>query len=499
MPQQNRLDRRQFLNASAAGTAFSIIPKQVIGGTGSVAPSDKINVGYVGVGTQGIRQLLQALPHSELRISAVCDPNRDSSDYIPWSRNEIRDKVRRALKNPSWGSGDKGCRCGREIGQKIVEQFYRVHGQPSDCAAYSDFRELLDAEPDLDALYIMAPDHLHAVIAVAAMNRGKHVIVHKPLSNIHHETRKTVETAARSSVATHMFCSAANRSTMLLCEWIWAGAIGNVREVHNWSSRPFWPQGMTEYPTGTTVPDGLDWKLWLGPVPDRPYHPALTHAVFRGWYEFGAGSLGDMGHYSFRQIFEILKLGAPTAVEASRSQYWEIIDSLWEKQNNLVSYPRASTIRWEFPARESMPPVALHWYDGGLRPPLPEELEKDGEQLPREGLLFVGDSGKILAGFSGAQPRLIPKGKMDLFSQPPQGLERPAEELQQWIDACKGKSPTRANFGLIAPFCETICLGNIALRVPGKLRWDSSANRFSNSPEANDLLVRREYREGWAL
>jgi hypothetical protein len=206
-----------------------------------------------------------------------------------------------------------------------------------------------------------------------------------------------------------------------------------------------------------------------------------------------------MGHYSFRQIFEILKLGPPVTVEASRSQYWAIVDKLWEKQENLISYPRASTIRWEFPAREDMPPVALHWYDGGLRPPLLEELEKDGEEMPREGLLFVGDNGKILAGFSGAEPRLIPKSRMSLFSPPPETLDRPEGELRQWINACKGGSPTRAHFELIAPFCETICLGNVALRVPGKLRWDASAGKFSNSSAANDLLVRRKYRKGWEL
>jgi hypothetical protein len=375
-----------------------------------------------------------------------------------------------------------------------------MQDQPSHCPAYADFRELLDQEKDLDAIYVMAPDHLHATIALAGIKLGKHVIMHKPLSNIYHETQLLVETAQKSTVATHMFCSAANRSTMLLCEWIWNGAIGPVREVHNWSSRPFWPQGMAEYPAEKVpLPDGLDWNLWLGPVPEQDYHPALTHAVFRGWYEFGAGALGDMGHYSFRQIFEILRLGFPETVEASRSQYYAIVEGLWQKQENRVSYPRASAIRWEFPARGEMPPVALHWYDGGIRPPLPEELGIDGRSMPREGLLFVGDDGKILAGFDGGRPELIPARRMNMFRPPPEILPRPADELDQWIQACRGEEPSRANFELILPFCETICLGNVALRIPEKLGWDSKRKEFLNSSDANALLKRQAYRKGWEL
>ena len=166
-----------------------------------------------------------------------------------------------------------------------------------------------------------------------------------------------VRTARETGAATHMFCSSALESTAELTEWVEAGAIGPVREVHNWSTRPFWPQGMTSLPTETVpVPEGLDWDLWLGPVPHRPYHPAYTNAVFRGWYDFGTGALGDMGHYSFFQIFKILRLGSPLSVEASRSQYWRIDDLLWKKQTNAVSYPQASLIRWEFPERQGLPP-----------------------------------------------------------------------------------------------------------------------------------------------
>jgi hypothetical protein len=255
---------------------------------------------------------------------------------------------------------------------------------------------------------------------------------------------------------------------------------------------------MTSLPGEEKVPAGLDWDLWLGPVPHRPYSHHYTNAVFRGWYDFGTGALGDMGHYAFYQIFKILKLGYPLTVEASRSAYWKIDQYLWVKQTEALAYPRASSIHWEFPEREEMPPVTLHWYDGGLRPPLPRELEEDSEDMPGEGLLFVGDDGKILAGFSGQEPRLIPKKRMDLFKPPPETLPRPAEELDQWIRACHGESPSDASFTSVEPFAETILLGNIALRVPKKLRWNAEEGRFIDAPEA-DALMTREYRQGWEL
>jgi len=497
------MDRRRFLGtASAAMAAFTIVPRHVLGGAAHVPPSEKINVGYIGTGTQGIRQLMRALPSVELKIVSVCDPNKDSNDYVAWSKHEVRDKIRNFLKKPRWGEGVQGCRCGRDVGREIVDSYYAMNtssGKYKGCSAYVDFRELLANEKDLDAAYIMTPDHLHATVAIAAMRKGKHVIMHKPLSNVLYEARLARDTARKTGTATHMFCAASKHTTPLLCEWIWAGAIGPVREVHNWSTRPFWPQGMTEYPREKPpVPDGLDWDLWLGPVPHRPYHPAYTHAVFRGWYDFGAGPLGDMSNYSFYQIFKILKLSTPISVEASRSHYWAIVDNLWQKQENLVSFPRASMIRFEFPARQDMPLVSLYWYDGGLRPPKPRELELDDKDMPSEGLLFVGDKGKILAGFSGDNPRIIPEKKMKAFRKPPQTLPRPIGELEQWIRACKGGKDAGASFQNVYPFAETVCLGAIALRVDRKLKWDTENMRFTNSAEANDL-IRRKYRKGWEL
>ncbi len=493
------VSRRSFLETSATTAAATVVARHVLGGPRHVPPSDRINVGYVGVGTQGVRQLIPALERADLRIAAVCDPNAKSDDYVEWFPNELRDKVRAFLNDPGWAEGARSCPCGREVGRELVDRHYGA-GVGAGCHAYSDFREMLERERDLDAVYIMTPDHLHATIALAAMKAGKHVITHKPLSNVLHEARLVVQKARESGAATHMFCAAGQESTAELCEWIWGGAIGPVREVHNWSTRPYWPQGMTHLPAGTPpVPEGLDWDLWLGPVPHRPYHPAYTNAVFRGWYDFGTGALGDMGHYSFFQIFKILKLGAPLTVEASRSQYWRVEDDLlWKRQPADVAYPQASLVRWEFPEREGMPPVSLHWYDGGLRPPLPVELEQDGEPMPEEGLLFVGEQGKILAGFQGQEPRLVPRQKMERFSPPPRTLARPLDELSQWVRACRGVAPSDASFPSVSAISETILIGTIALRVPKKLRWDAASGRFVGAPEA-DALMTRQYRPGWEL
>jgi predicted dehydrogenase len=503
MSPHNPLDRRGFLGAAAAAASVAaLVPRQVLGGPRHVPPSEKIHIAYIGCGTQGLRQLMPALEKPEVRIVAVCDPNRKSDDYPEWGRNELNHKIRKFLDDPNWAQGARGGLCGREVGLEVVNRYYgrqKRNGQSAACRAYADFRELLATEKDVDAVYIMTPDHHHGVIAIRAMRQGKHAVTHKPLANVLDEVRLARDTARQTGAATHLFCAAGNTTTPMICEWIAAGAIGRVREVHNWSTRPFWPQGMTEPPAETPpVPAGLDWDLWLGPAAQRPYHPAYTHAVFRGWYDFGTGALGDMGHYSFHQIFEILKLGSPVSVEASRSQFWKIENFGWSRQVNRVSYPRASMIHWEFPARGDLPPVTLHWYDGGLRPPIPKELEDDGEPMPEEGLLLVGDDGKLLAGFSGDHPRLLPKQRMRDFKPPPQTLPRPMDEFDQFLRACRGGPASDASFENAYPFAETILLGTIALRVNKKLRWNAEKAEFTNAPEANALKSRKN-RAGWEV
>ena len=310
MAEQDARTRRTFLGTAAGAAAVTLVPRPVLGGPGFVAPSDRINVAYVGCGTQGLRQLMPALESPDLKVVAVCDPNRRSEDYIEWSRFELRDKIRAFLKDPGWAEGAKACPCGREVGRELVDRHYGAT-PGGGCRTYADFRELLAQEKDLDAVYCMTPDHLHGTIALAAMRAGKHFITHKPIANVLHEARLVVRTARETGAATHLFCASGQKDTATIAEWLAAGAIGPVREVHNWSTRPFWPQGMTTLPEPAPVPEGLDWDLWLGPLPPRPYSPHYTHAVFRGWYDFGTGALGDMGHYSFFQVFKLLRLGSP--------------------------------------------------------------------------------------------------------------------------------------------------------------------------------------------
>lgn len=500
----HEVSRRSFVHATLATTVAAIVPRSALGGPNFVPPSEKIHIGYVGCGTQGLRQMMSALKHPGVRIVAVCDPNRKSDDYPEWGPGELIGKIRTFLEDPQWGSGSRGGLCGREVGLEVVSRYYAKQAEHASdskpqCRAYSDFREMLADEKDLDAVYIMTPDHLHGVVAARALKAGKHAITHKPISNVWQEVRILRDLAKETGLATQLFCAAGNPEASTIGEWIAAGAIGAVREVHNWSTRPFWPQGMTEYPSETVpVPDGLEWDLWLGPAAERPYHPAYTHAVFRGWYDFGTGALGDMGHYSFYQIFKILKLGSPISVEAMRDQFWRIENFTWKKQVNRVSYPRASMIHWEFPATAGHPAITLHWYDGGLRPALLAELEVDGREMPAEGMLFVGDHGKILAGFTGDNPRLIPEKRMKEFQPPPQTLPRPKEEFEQFVCACRGEAKSDANFESVYPMAETILLGTIAVRVEKKLKWDPEKGEFLNSAEANALRT-RENRPGWEL
>ena len=487
------ISRRTFVGAAASTlTAMTIVPRSVLGGPGYVAPSDRITAACIGLGAQGTRVMMDFIKHPDVQIVALCDVNKESSDYIEWFPNELRDKERAIAGKPEWGQDWKGPTAGRDPARRLVEAYYGAQsesGQYKGCATYVDFRELLEKEKDFDSVIVGTPDHTHAAIAIAAMKKRKHVYCQKPLTHSIYEARRIAEVAREMHVATQVAVgNQASEATRLLCEWIWAGAIGPVREVHNWSTRPFWPQG-TERPTqGDPVPPAFDWDLWLGPAPVRPFHRAYLPFVWRGWYDFGNGSLGDMGCYSFDTIFRVLKLGPPESVEASSTKRFS------------ETFPVASMIHFTFPARGDMPPVKLSWYDAGLRPARPRELE-DGREMSsqdNEGLMFVGDRGTILCGFNGANPRLIPDSKMQEFKQPPKTLPRSPGNDREWIDACKGGKPGGANFEFEGPITEALLLGNVALRSGKKLYWDSAEMKVVNVPEAQQY-VRREYRQGWGL
>jgi predicted dehydrogenase len=506
-----KTSRRQFLTSGAAAAfGFSIVPRRILGGAGYVAPSDKINIAFIGVGSQGLRVMLRFLKQPDVQGVAVCDSNKASANYPQWDTHEFCKSVRKLLGVDSgwdWLSPDQPIQLthslrvtsgvsGREPCQKIVDAYYAAgqrSGEYHGCAAYSDFRELFEKQKDVDAVVVCTTDNLHAAVSAAAMQKGKHVFCQKPLTHTVYEARRIAEIARQTGVATQIaVANQASEDTRLLCEWIWAGAIGPVREVMNWSSRPYWPQGL-ERPTGADpVPEGLDWDLWLGPATERSFNRAYVPFVWRGWADFGCGALGDMGSYSFDTIFRVLKLEAPVSVEASSTERYE------------DTYPLASIIRYDFAAREAMAPVKFTWYDGGLKPPRPEELEADrpfrgeGEEED-EGLLFVGDRGKILCGFNGAHPKLIPEAKMKSFEQPPKTLPRSPGNEREWLDACKGsKTKPGGNFEFEGLVTETLLLGNVAARTGQKLDWDRSSMKVANLQSA-EKMIRPERRRGWEV
>jgi predicted dehydrogenase len=504
------VSRRKFLGQTAAAAiGFSIVPRRVLGGAGYVAPSDKVNVAFIGVGAQGLRVMLHFLAEPDVQGVAVCDVNKTGANYPQWETHEFCNSVRKLIGVNSgweWLSPDQPLQvtpslgvtsgvAGREPCQKIVDGFYgsqQRSGQYRSCAAYVDFRELLEKQKDLDAVVVCTTDNLHAAVSAAAMKKHKHVFCQKPLTHTIYEARRIAEIARESGVATQIaVANQASESTRVLCEWIWDGAIGPVREVMNWSSRPFWAQGVERPKETEAVPEGLDWDLWLGPAPQRPFNHAYLPFVWRGWTDFGCGALGDMGSYSFDTIFRVLKLEAPVSVEASSTDRYD------------EAYPMASIVRYNFPARGDMPPLKFTWYDGGLKPRRPDELEdnlpfKNEKEEEDEGLLFVGDRGKILCTFNGGNPKIIPQTKMDAYKQPPKTLPRSPGNEREWLDACKGsKVKPGGNFEFEGLVTETLLLGNVAARAGQRLRWDRS--KLSVDSDIAQKYVRPERRVGWEL
>jgi hypothetical protein len=510
------MSRREWLLAGgAAATAFTIVPRHVLGGAGFVAPSEKITLACVGFGTQAIREIGGILASPDVQVVAVCDVEKDGKNYLEWGKGQIRSTIRRLIGNPTWREGSDHVPGGRDVGKEVVEAYYakqRGKDHYKACATYADFRELLDKEGDVTAVKVMTPDHTHAVIALAALNKGKNVIVHKPLANRLLEARAVIDTAREKKLATHFMPASTGANQKPAVDMIKNGAIGTLREIHNWSMRPMWPQFPT-LPTDTPpVPEGFDWTLWLGPSLDRPYHPNYTHTNFRGWYEFGAGSIADMGHYSLWPLFQFLELDSPISVESTPSHVCTVSGDICQRIKNDYSFPAACTVRMRFAAKGQRPALDIYWYDGGVKPPVPDELMAENREFDEEGMLFIGDKGKILGGFHAEDAQLIPDAKMIAYRKAnnlpePEPRQRrgggrmgdPAARNKAWIDAFKGGPPSYGDFTLAGPISDAMNLAAISLRLGGRrLLWDSAAAKITNVPDANRFLT-REYRRGWEL
>jgi predicted dehydrogenase len=482
-----------------------------------VPPSDKITLACIGFGTQAIREIGGILASPEVQVVSICDVEKDGVNYLEWGKNQLRDGIRRLLENPTWREGFTHVPGGRDVGKEIVETYYaKQRGTETfkGCSTYVDFRELLDKEKDVTAVKVMTPDHTHAPIALAALKKGMNVIVHKPLANRVLEARAVIEVARAKKLATHFLPASEGTSQRAALEMVKNGAIGTLREIHNWSMRPMWPQ-FARLPTDAPpVPATFDWDLWLGPSLDRPYHPNYTHTNFRGWFEFGGGSIADMGHYSLWPIFQALALDSPVSVESTPTHECMVADEVCQRIRNDYSFPTACTIRMRFASKADRPGLDIFWYDGGIKPPVPEELMAENKELAEEGMLFVGDKGKILGGFRSENPQIVPEAKMKAYRAannipeptPPdpsarqgQGNRGQSPRDAAWIAAFRGGPASYGDFTLAGPISDAVNLAAISLRLGGRrLTWDAAAASITNLPDANKYLT-REYRKGWEI
>jgi predicted dehydrogenase len=466
---QTKLSRREFMGGAAISTAaFMVLPASVLGLRGATSPNGKLNLAGIGIGGQGAHDISQMTSEN---IVALCD-----------------------------------------VDKRYAAGTFKRYPQAKQ---FTDYRKMLDEMKEIDGVVVATPDHHHAFASVEAIKRGKHVYCEKPLTHSVWEARQVAKAAREAKVATQMGNQGqASEDTRRLCELVWSGIIGQVREAHIWTDRPsrglfdeYWPQGVPRPKDTPPVPETLDWDLWIGPAPMRPFNPIYLPFRWRGWWDFGTGALGDIGCHAMDPVFRALKLGAPTDVQGASTRV------------NEDSFPLGSMVTYHFPARTAaiqknnchvtglsgkgageveMAPCKLVWYDGGLRPPRPESLP-DGKQMGDNGRLLVGDKGFILGN------TVYPESLGKDAGQVPQSIPRSNGHYQEWIEACKGGKPAGSNFDWAGPLAESVLLGNVTLRVQlredltiCRLMWDPETLKVPNLEEANKF-VRRQYREGWSL
>ena len=472
------LSRRGFIAAAGASAAlFTIVPRHVLGGPSYQAPSDMPNIAGIGVGGMGQRNLMGLkTPDALLERWKAAEARRENSNKsLTPEQQERRERRRRWRQPKNLANIYAICDVDLDYAGKAIESYPKAK-------IYQDFRKMFDAEKEIDAVVIATPDHTHAVIAMEAMRRGKHVFCQKPLTRTVFEARELARFSAETGVATQMGNQGhASEGARLIKEWLTDGAIGDVREVAVWTNRPIWPQGDIERPAEqVAVPEKLNWDLWLGPAPNKPYHPDVCHFNWRGWRDYGTGAVGDMGAHLIDHPFWALELGQPLTVQASSTAYSD------------DAYPLATVVTYEFPARGTRPPVKMTWMDGGLTPPRPDEMEP-GRRMGTggSGVLYYGDKGILMHGDYGNGPRLVPETAMEAYQKPEPTLPRSPGIHEEWIEAIKNGAKSTTDFSYAGPLTETMLLGNVAVFMKEKntkLEWDAENMRFSNLEQANDLL-----------
>lgn len=400
-------DRRSFLASAAASVAAAtIVPRHVLGGAKFVPSSEKVNVALVGAGGQGRHNVRALFREADAQVIAVADP------------------IAREDMNAFYYKG----MAGREPVREEIEETYAEKTPNFRCAPYEDFRVMLEKEPAIDAVLCATPDHLHAYASILAMKAGKHTFCEKPLTHNIWETREVADVAKATGVATQMGNIGHSRVGIReTCEWLWDGAIGTVREVHAWIGASRWNKGLTGVPAEPPpVPVGINWDLWIGPRQTRPHHPAYTPVTWRDFWAFGCGGLGDFGCHDLDSACWALDLVAPTTVEAFPAG----------NMNEEIA-PHGEICYYKFESRGDQRAVNVTWYDGGLKPPSPDELPP-GTPLPGRGVMFVGDKGRMLCEGAGGAPRLLPDERNQEYRKPKPTIPRSKGHHRDWLDACKG-------------------------------------------------------------
>jgi Predicted dehydrogenases and related proteins len=440
------ITRRSFIKGASIASASALFFPAILRSQNRQSPNNRLNVAFIGVGGRGRNGVLEL---QEENLVAFCDV----------------DDARAAV---------------------TYEKF-------PDVPRFRDYRQMFDKLGNqIDAVRISTPDHMHYPMAVAALSLGKHVYLEKPLTHTVWEARQLAKLAREKKVATQMGNQGrANEGVRLLKEWFQAGLLGEVREVHSWTNRPTWAQGLDEPDHSKlmpVVPSTLDWDLWLGVAPKRDYDPAYAPFRWRGYWDFGCGALGDMACHVMDGAYDALQLTAPVWVEATSAKQTE------------VSAPTAAMVTYQFPARGALPPVKWTWYDGGFTPILPADFESN-RKLPESGTFIVGSKGTVMADTYYQSVRFVPETRMREMasSLPPKTLPRCKEgHYYEWVNACKGGPAASSNFEYAAPFSETVLLGNVAIRARKRIEWDAAALRITNQSEANRFLT-KEYRPGFGV
>lgn len=461
------LPRRKFLSQLAATVAtVSIVPRHVLGGPGTVAPSDKVNVALVGAGGQGRSNCESLFREPSAQIIALADPAESYS-----------------LENFYYkGMG------GREPVRAAIEAHYRETTPNHSVATYVDFREMLEREKAIDAVLCATPDHLHAFVTTHSLRAGKHVFCEKPLTHNVWEAREVARITRETGLATQMGNIGHSTDQMrATVEALQAGAVGEIREVHAWVSASRWnPTLLGRPPEQPAVPAGINWDLWLGPRAERPFHSAYFPVAWRDFWDFGGANIGDFACHDLDAATWALQLAAPRSIEASAAGTW-----------NQEIAPHGSLIRYQFDAIGNQRAVDLFWYDGGLKPPRHEWLDPDFD-LPRRGVLFVGTNGLIFCQGAGGPMRAFPatRGEFPLLPQPT--LARSQGHHRDWLIACQGGPPASANFEDGARLTEIALLGVLALRTGHMIEWDAEKMVAKGFPDA-DPILREPTRAGWEL